>query len=161
MLSGPRRTRRGPQVFGLSLATSADLLRAWFAPRITGDKKSPLTCGHLMPRPQRGAMTNRDDRRIRPEFTMRQIDVIGEWERADPVKELAIDAIVSNAQMWRPGLRFEDFAGGELDLETSKTQAKTIFDVTAYPLFQQATAGGPRKTHRENGTLHQILRWRR
>jgi hypothetical protein len=74
---------------------------------------------------------------------MRQIDVIGEWERADPVKELAIDAIVSNAQMWRPGLRFEDFAGGELDLETSKTQAKTIFDVTAYPLFQQATAGGP------------------
>jgi len=28
---------------------------------------------------------------------MRQIDVIGEWERADPVKELATDAIVSNA----------------------------------------------------------------
>ena len=42
-------------------------------------------------------MTNRDDRRIRPEVTMRQIDVIGEWERADPVKELATDAIVSNA----------------------------------------------------------------
>ena len=74
---------------------------------------------------------------------MRQIDVIGEWERADPVKELAIDAIVSNAQMWRPGLRFEDFAGGELDLEMSKTQAKTIFDVTAYPLFQQALSAAP------------------
>ena len=41
MPSGPRRIRRGPQVFGLSLATSADLLRAWFAPRITGDEKSP------------------------------------------------------------------------------------------------------------------------
>jgi len=45
--------------------------------------------------------------------------------------------------MWRPGLRFEDFAGGELDLETSKTQAKTIFDVTAYPLFQQALSAAP------------------
>jgi hypothetical protein len=28
-------------VFGLSLATSADLLRSWFAPRITRDEKSP------------------------------------------------------------------------------------------------------------------------
>ena len=45
--------------------------------------------------------------------------------------------------MWRPGLRFEDFAGGELDLETSKTQAKAIFDVTAYPLFQQALSAAP------------------
>ena len=47
MLSGPRRIRRGPQAFGLNLATSADLLRVWFAPRITGDEKSPLTCGHF------------------------------------------------------------------------------------------------------------------
>jgi hypothetical protein len=77
------------------------------------------------------------------EFTMRQIDVIGEWERVNPVKELARDAIVSNAQVWLPGLRFEDFAGGDLDLETSKTQAKAIFDVTAYPLFQQALSAVP------------------
>lgn len=82
------------------------------------------------------------------EFTMRQIDVIGEWERVDPVKELAKDAIVSNAQVWRPGLRFEDFAGGELDLETSKTQAKAIFDVTAYPLFQQALSAVPERQRR-------------
>src|SRR6516165_9567423 len=47
MPSGPRRIRRGPQAFGLNLATSADLLRVWFAPRITGDEKSPLTCGHF------------------------------------------------------------------------------------------------------------------
>jgi integrase len=77
------------------------------------------------------------------EFTIRQIDVIGEWERVEPVKELATDAIVSNAQVWRPDLRFEDFAAGELDLETSKTQAKAIFDVTAYPLFQQALSAVP------------------
>jgi hypothetical protein len=41
MPSGPRRIRRGPQVFGLSLATSADLVRSWFAPPITGDEMSP------------------------------------------------------------------------------------------------------------------------
>jgi hypothetical protein len=50
-----------------------------------------------------------------------------------------LDAIISHRQVWRPGLRFEDFAG-ELDLETSKTQTKAMFDVTAYPLFQQALA---------------------
>ena len=33
--------------------------------------------------------------------------------------------------------------GGELDLETSNTQAKAIFDVTAYPLFQQAPSAVP------------------
>ena len=47
MLSGPRRIRRGPQVFGLSLATGADLLRPRFAPGITRDEKSPLTFGHF------------------------------------------------------------------------------------------------------------------
>jgi hypothetical protein len=47
------------------------------------------------------------------EFTLRQIDVIGEWERVDLVKELPSDAIISHRQVWRPGLRFEDFAGGE------------------------------------------------
>jgi hypothetical protein len=70
---------------------------------------------------------------IQFEFTLRQIDVIGEWKRVDRVKELPWDAIISYRQVWRAGLRFEDFAGGELDLETSKTQTKAIFDVTAYP----------------------------
>src|SRR6516225_4356526 len=77
------------------------------------------------------------------EFSLRQIDVIAEWERVDLVKELPLDAIISHRQVWRPGLRFEDFAGGELDLETSKTQTKAIFDVTVYPLFQQALSAVP------------------
>jgi hypothetical protein len=77
------------------------------------------------------------------EFTLRQIDVIGEWERIELVKELPSDAIVSHRQVWRPGLRFEDFAGGELDLETSKTQTNAIFDVTVYPLFQRALSAVP------------------
>jgi hypothetical protein len=58
------------------------------------------------------------------EFTLREIDVIAEWERVDLVKELPSDAIISHRQVWRPGLRFEDFAGGEVGLETSKTQTK-------------------------------------
>ena len=77
------------------------------------------------------------------EFSLRQIDVIAEWERVDLVKELPLDAIISHRQVWRPGLRFEDFAGGELDLETLKTQTKAIFDVTVYPPFQQALSAVP------------------
>jgi hypothetical protein len=40
-------------------------------------------------------------------------------------------------------LRFEQFAAGELDLETSKTDFGAVFDVTVYPLFQQALASVP------------------
>jgi len=42
-----------------------------------------------------------------------------------------------------PGLRFEDFAGGELDLETSETNTLAVFNAAVYPLFQQALAGVP------------------
>jgi hypothetical protein len=45
--------------------------------------------------------------------------------------------------VWRSGLRFEDFAGGTLDVTTSKTLARATFDVTAYPLFQKALAAMP------------------
>jgi hypothetical protein len=72
------------------------------------------------------------------EFTMRQIDVIGEWERINPVREVPPDAIVSHGQVWRPGLRFEDVARGTLNLTTSKNDTNAVFDVTAYPLFMCA-----------------------
>jgi len=38
------------------------------------------------------------------EFTLRQIDVIAEWERVDTVS-LPQDAIVSRGQVWRPWSR--------------------------------------------------------
>jgi hypothetical protein len=38
------------------------------------------------------------------EFTLRQIDVIGEWEGLDRVRQLPIGAIVARRQVWRPGL---------------------------------------------------------
>jgi hypothetical protein len=48
---------------------------------------------------------------------------------------------------------------GELDLETSKTDFEAVFDVTLYPLFQQALASvpaserhGPLVTHGRGAT---------
>ena len=61
------------------------------------------------------------------EFTLRQIDVIGEWERIDELKELPSVAIVSHDQVWRPGLRFEQVADGTLDITTSKNETRCRF----------------------------------
>jgi hypothetical protein len=77
------------------------------------------------------------------EFTLRQIDVIGEWQRLDRVNEMPCGAIVSHRQVWRPGLRFEQVAEGTLDLTTSKNDTGAVFDVTAYPLFMQALRAVP------------------
>jgi hypothetical protein len=77
------------------------------------------------------------------EFTLRQIDVIGEWEKIDRVKQLPPGAIVSHRQVWRPGLQFEQVADGTLDLATSKNDTPAVFDVTAYPLFMQAFRAVP------------------
>ena len=86
------------------------------------------------------------------ELTLRQVDVIGEWEKIDRTVALEPGAIIEDrGQVWRHGLRFEDFAGGELDLETSKTDTKAVFDVTVYPFFQQALASVP--TRERHGPL--------
>jgi hypothetical protein len=79
MPSGPRLIWGGPLVFGLSLATSADLLRPRFAPGVTGNEKSSLTFGHFhvarMPGAKRRAMTNRDDRGIRQALDERSVEL--------------------------------------------------------------------------------------
>ena len=77
------------------------------------------------------------------ELTIRQVDVIGVWEKLDQAEPVEPGAIVKRGRIWRPGLRFEDFAAGRLDLETSKNQGRAVFDVTAYPLFQQALGAVP------------------
>ena len=82
------------------------------------------------------------------EFTLRQIDVIGEWQRFDKLKELAPGAFVSGRQVWRPGLRYEQLAAGTLDLATSKNEATAVFDVTAYPLFIRALRAVPEAERR-------------
>jgi hypothetical protein len=77
------------------------------------------------------------------EFTLRQIDVIGEWEKVSRVHGAPAGAVIDQGYAWRPGLRFEDFADGTLDLTPSKTSTAAVFDVTAYPLFQRALAAVP------------------
>ena len=77
------------------------------------------------------------------ELTLRQVDVIGTWEKLDQAEAVQASAVVERGRIWRPGLRFEDFAAGRLDVETSKTSTQAVYDVTAYPLFQQALAAVP------------------
>jgi hypothetical protein len=74
------------------------------------------------------------------ELTLRQVDVIGYWEKIDAALRIDPRASVDRGQVWRPDLRFEDFAAGELDLETDFA---AVFDVTVYPLCQQALAAVP------------------
>ena len=77
------------------------------------------------------------------ELTLRQVDVIGTWEKLDQAEAVQASAVVERGRIWRSGLRFEDFAAGRLDVETSKTSTQAVYDVTAYPLFQQALEAVP------------------
>jgi hypothetical protein len=62
---------------------------------------------------------------------MRRADVIGVWEKLGQAEAVEPGAIVERGRIWRPGLlRFEDFAGGQLDLETLKNACRVVFDVT-------------------------------
>lgn len=76
------------------------------------------------------------------EFTISQIDAIGYWMPLRGVQ--AVDGeIIRGGKVWRPGLCYEDFASGLLDLSRLKTGHKAVFDVTEYPLFQLALAAVP------------------
>lgn len=76
------------------------------------------------------------------EFTISQIDAIGYWM---PLKKgMSVEgAIVRSGKIWRPGLRFEDFESGILDLARLKTGRKGQFDIAEYPLFQLALGTVP------------------
>jgi hypothetical protein len=63
------------------------------------------------------------------ELTMRQADVIGVWEKLGQAEAVEPGTLVERGCIWRPGLRFEDFAAGQLDLETLKNAGRAVFDV--------------------------------
>lgn len=65
------------------------------------------------------------------ELTMRQSDVIGQWE---PAKG-QIGGIVSNSQRWVSGLVWQDINGVILEKKTSKTGATGRWVVSEYPLL--------------------------
>lgn len=81
------------------------------------------------------------------EFTLSQIDCIGYWM---PAAGLAISTgdIVRGGKIWRPGLRFEDFESGILDLARLKTGRAAQFDIAEYPLFQLALSAVPEAARR-------------
>jgi hypothetical protein len=76
------------------------------------------------------------------EFTISQIDAIGYWM---PAATVAVEPgmKVRGGKVWRPGLRFEDFESGILDLARLKTGRAAQFDVAEYPLFQLALSSVP------------------
>lgn len=77
------------------------------------------------------------------EFTLRQIDVIGEFEEIRPGTVIPANTIVRLGKTWRPGLWFEQFAGEQLDVETSKNATQAPFDPSEYPLFMRALNSVP------------------
>jgi hypothetical protein len=81
------------------------------------------------------------------EFTISQIDAIGYWMPARAVT-VEPDMVVRGGKVWRPGLRFEDFESGILDLARLKTGRSAQFDVAEYPLFQLALSAVPEDQRR-------------
>lgn len=77
------------------------------------------------------------------EFGLAQIDVIGEWEKIDRVRGVVAGAVVNHGQVWTPGLRYEDFADGVLDMARSKTAVPGTYEVAEAPLFMRAVAAVP------------------
>lgn len=81
------------------------------------------------------------------EFTLRQIDVIGEFIPVPP-GPVPTDAIVRHGKLWHKGLRYEAFADGRLNVLTSKNATEAPFDVAEYPLFTTALATVPEAERR-------------
>lgn len=68
------------------------------------------------------------------ELTLRQIDVIGRWEKIDDPKS---GGIVDRGQRWRDGLLWSDIdESGLLTKFTSKTGQEAEHDTTAYPFLR-------------------------
>ena len=68
------------------------------------------------------------------ELTLRQIDVVGRWEKIDNPKS---GGIVDRGQRWRDGLLWSDIdERGILTKDTSKTGQEASHDTTAYPFLR-------------------------
>jgi hypothetical protein len=81
------------------------------------------------------------------EFTISQIDSIGYWI---PAATIAVPpgGIVRGGKLWRPGLEYEHFESGVLDLARLKTGKSAQFDIAEYPLFQLALSSVPEAERR-------------
>lgn len=78
------------------------------------------------------------------ELTLAQIDVIGTWEKIERPHDLPSAAIARGRNIWRPGLRYEDFLPDMvLDMGRSKTSIRAAFDLSSYPLVVRTLAAIP------------------
>ena len=69
------------------------------------------------------------------ELTLRQIDVIGRWEKTDNVRS---GGIIHRGKRWVDGLLWSHIdAHGVLDKETSKTGQRAQHDTMAYPFLRK------------------------
>jgi hypothetical protein len=69
------------------------------------------------------------------ELTLRQIDVIGRWEKTD---QPDAGGIVDCGKRWVDGLLWSDIDGdGILNKQTSKNDQRAIHDTMAYPFLRQ------------------------
>ncbi|WP_018390869.1 tyrosine-type recombinase/integrase [Ancylobacter sp. FA202] len=66
------------------------------------------------------------------ELMLRQKDIIGEWGPANPE---AAGAVHHGDETWTGAFRWENLPGWRLRLRTSKTKARTVFDLQSYPLL--------------------------
>jgi hypothetical protein len=83
------------------------------------------------------------------ELTIAQIDVIGAWERIETARSMPDGSIAQGNEVWRPGLRYEDFLPEMiLDMRRSKNSKPGIFDLKEYPLFMRALAAVPEAQRR-------------
>lgn len=73
------------------------------------------------------------------ELTMRQVDVIGKWEKAD-----GESGIVYNGNRWGGGLLWSHISAAmTIAKETTKTGAEGQWDLTEHPLVMKALAAYP------------------
>lgn len=66
------------------------------------------------------------------ELMLRQKDIIGEWGPANPD---APGAVHHGDETWTGHFRWENLPGWRLRMRTSKTKARTVFDLQSYPLL--------------------------
>lgn len=131
----------------MTLRPPKDVLARWKASR---PPKTPMTYEHASRIVDAGLA--RGTKRHRSvalavaaqfEFTMRQGDVIGQYQPIDRHRAIEPGMIVSLRQVWIPGLTYEQFSAGQYDLSTSKNDTEATYDTAEYPLFQRALAAVP------------------
>lgn len=83
----------------------------------------------------RGLMSIALAQALQFELTLRQIDVIGRWEKA---RDVNAGGITDRGKRWVDGLLWSHIgADGVLDKETSKTGQNAVHDTNAYPFLRK------------------------